>query len=285
VPAPPARNVKAVAFTSADVKHAARTLLDKATPATERTATIEACLPLADEVVREMAANMPADAEEEYRRIPAIWQVSIAAAKKNDGAVLKRLLAVSLPAKGDKLRDWQAVVIGGGIINGISQLESWPKRRLADLTKDDPALAGRWQGALENAIVMAENGGTPPGTRYDALRIVALSNHQAAGAILKKHLAKDAHAELQMGSVSGLVDVETEEAGKWLAAALPDLASENRKLAIAGLLRTPARAKLFLDMLEAKKANLEWVPATAHERLLKMQDGEIRRRVERVFGK
>ena len=41
------------------------------------------------------------------------------------------LLDASLPKRGEPLRDWQAVVVGGGAVNGISLEGGWPARRVA----------------------------------------------------------------------------------------------------------------------------------------------------------
>ena len=55
---------------------------------------------------------------------------------------------------------------------------------------------------------MADDEKVPTGTRYDALRIVALDSWKDAEPRLTKYLAKSANAELQQGAVSGLMDVE-----------------------------------------------------------------------------
>ena len=46
---------------------------------------------------------------------------------------------------------------------------------------------------------MADNEKVPDGTRYDALRIVALDDWKRAEPRLAKYLAKTANAELQQG--------------------------------------------------------------------------------------
>ena len=178
-----------------------------------------------------MTADLPDDAKEEYRRIPWIWRVSIAAGRKNDAKVLADLLDASLPKPGEPLRDWQAVVIGGGVINGLSLENVWPGRRIPELLKDRPEPAKRWEESLKQAATMAESQKVPTGTRYDALRMIALRGWDAAGPGLTKYLPKSAHPELQMGAVSGLVDVERPEVAGLLVKALPDLDDANRKLA------------------------------------------------------
>ena len=81
---------------------------------------------------------------------------------------------LSLPKKGEPLRDWQAVVLGGGVINGLSLEGKWPRQRIAELVRDNPELERRWAETLKLSHAMADNEKTPTGTRYDALRIVAL---------------------------------------------------------------------------------------------------------------
>src|SRR5205823_11768795 len=136
----------------------------------------------AADVIRAMVADRPAnDAKEEYRRILWVWRVAIAAGRANDPKVLAGLLELSLPKKGEPLRDWQAVVLGGGVINGLSLEGVWPGKRLAGLVRDNPELERRWAETLKLAHAMADAEKVPAGTRYDALRIVALDSWEAAG--------------------------------------------------------------------------------------------------------
>lgn len=199
--------------------------------------------PRAAEQIAELAKGI-VDAKTEYERIPAIWRVAIAAGKRNDPKELRDVLRVSLPGGKDPLRDWQAVVIGGGVINGVSQTGAWPAQRLAELIDDKP----RWEAALKQAVAMADDAKVPAGTRYDALRMVALADWEVAEPVLTKYLAKGTNAELQMGAVSGLADVDTPKAAELLWKSLGDLTPANRALAIDGLLRTPERAKLLKDV-------------------------------------
>src|SRR4051812_35465088 len=92
-------------------------ILDGSKPNADREALIVAHSGEAAELVSAMTRNLPvADAAEEYKRIPWIWRVAINAGKRNDSIELTSLLRVSVPKKGEPLRDWQAVVLGGGII-------------------------------------------------------------------------------------------------------------------------------------------------------------------------
>ena len=70
------------------------------------------------------------DIEDEYRHIPWLWRVAMAVGLRNDGGEIRDVLETSVPPAGSSLRDWQAVVIGGGLINGASQLGSGPSAAL-----------------------------------------------------------------------------------------------------------------------------------------------------------
>jgi hypothetical protein len=232
-----------------------------------------------------MTADLKAsDAKEEYRRIPRVWQVAIAAGRANDTRVIAGVLDVSLPKKGEALRDWQAVVLGGGMINGLNLEGIWPGRRLTELIREDTEIEKRWAECLKRAHAMADDEKVPTGTRYDALRIVALDEWRLAEPRLTKYLAKNSNAELQQGAVSGLVDAEDAGATAALVKALPDLTAGNRKLALAGLLQTPARTTALLDAIEKGGAKAEWLAKEHRDALLKHKDDAIRTRGVKLLG-
>jgi hypothetical protein len=146
-----------------------------------------------------------------------------------------------MPKEEEPLADWQAVVLGGGVINGISQKGLWPKRRLAELLADQPELLARWNRTLELASAMADDEAVKTGTRYDALRILGADDYQKWGPQIVRYLAAGVDDELHMGAVSGLSDMESPEVAAALIEAFPRLNEENRKLAFDALLRTPER--------------------------------------------
>jgi hypothetical protein len=261
-----------------------RQILDESLPAEERRQLAARQADRADAVVAALVADLPADdLPEEYRRIPWIWRVSVVAGRKNEADVLRALLKVSLPEEGEKLRDWQAVVIGGGIINGISLSGAWPRPRIEELLGNDEALRLRWQRALVSAAAMAGDTKVKTGTRYDALRMIALGPQEPQLKQLAGYLAKETNPELQMGAVSGLGDVDDPQAARLLSAALPELAPDNRILAIDALLRNDARTEVLLGLLESGKL----APATLNEaqrkKLRDLPDGRIRDRALRVL--
>jgi putative membrane-bound dehydrogenase-like protein len=227
----------------------AKFLLDDSQPVKDREAAVATISNNAAAVIRLMAEQIP-NAKEEYRRIPWIWRVAIAAGKRNNKDELKMVLDVSLPKTGESLHDWQAVVIGGGVINGLSMTQGWPRPRVIELIGKDRALSQRWNEALAASAKMADDAKINTGTRYDALRMIALRDWTEAGQQLTKYLSKGTNAELQMGAVSGLVDIDSADATKSLVAALSHLTGTNRTLALKGLLRSDSRVIALLDAVE-----------------------------------
>ncbi|MBX9622486.1 MAG: c-type cytochrome [Gemmataceae bacterium] len=263
----------------------AAVILDDKAPQAAREAAAREAIPQAGAVVRALVADLGNDPKEEYRRIPWVWRVAVGAGKANDAAVLRGLLDASLPEPNGKLRDWQEVVLGGGIVNGLTQAGVWPAARMAELLKDDPARLARWRRAVELSHAMADDDKVPHGTRYDALRMAALDDWEKARPRLAKYLAKDAHPELQQGAVSGLGDIDRPEAATALVKALPDLTPENRTLAVGGLVRTSARAGMLIGAIEAGTGKLDWVNSEQRATLLTDQDPAVRARAAKLFGK
>lgn len=261
-----------------------RQILDDALPAEKRRQLAADNADRAAEIVTAMVVDLPADdAAEEYRRIPWIWRVSIAAGRRNQEVPLRALLDVTLPKEGEKMRDWQAVVIGGGIINGISLSGGWPKPRIEELMGKDESLRHRWEKATTAAATMADDAQVKTGTRYDALRMIALDSTELRLKQLAKYLAKDANPELQMGAVSGLSDVDQPEAAKLLAESLPGLAPDNRVLAVDALLRTNARVEALLGLLESGKIAPRALSEPQRKRLRELPAGKLRDRVEAIL--
>src|SRR5437764_11054927 len=136
-------------------------ILDDAAPKDRRELLVKDAAPHAAEVIRAMTADLGADAKEQYRRIPWIWRVAVAAGKRNDAATIKPILQAALPLPDAALADWQVVVIGGGIVNGLSLAGAWPHERIAEIIFNDAQLKARWRHALEQAAAMALREPTP----------------------------------------------------------------------------------------------------------------------------
>ncbi len=265
-------------------KAAARDLLEDTLPQDRRQALINAYPEWAADLVAAMTADLKPDPVEEYRRIPWVWRVAVAAGKRNDAGQLRRLLGVSLPKAGAPLRDWQAVVVGGGIINGVSQAGAWPRPRLEELVKDNEGLSRRWRQALEQASAMADDAKVPAGTRYDALRVIALDAWERRGAQLAKYLATGTNAELQQGAVSGLADMEAPEATAKLLASLEGLTPGNQALALDGLLRSEARATALVEGLEQGKVKRAWLGEKHVQALRAVKDESLRARALKALA-
>ncbi|MFM7056068.1 MAG: hypothetical protein ACKO2P_04005 [Planctomycetota bacterium] len=226
-------------------------LLNDSVPQTEREALLKTDsrpdrrAPAA--VIRAMTRQLPQTpgSAEEYRRIPWIWRVAVDVGKTGSDEQVIDVLRTSLPRPGQPLQHWQAVVIGGGLINGISLSGRWPHEVLTAILHNHPELAVAWQATLDASVTMATETRVPTGTRYDAIRIAALLPWPQARNVLSPWLQPDSHPELQMGAVSGLSDVPEEDAAKLLITAFKQLTPANQTLAREALHRTPARRQLL----------------------------------------
>src|SRR5262249_3570344 len=262
----------------------AKQFLDDKVPPARRQALIDANPDLAADLVAAMADGLKPGTKEEYRRIPWLWRVAVAAGKRNDAAQLRKLLAVSLPGPAEPLRDWQAVVAGGGVVTGISLAGGWPAARLDELVRDDAGLKKRWERARDLAAAMADDAKVPAGTRYDALRMIALAGWEKRGAQLAKYLAKGTDNELAMGAISGLADIDSPPGASLLLAGLSHSSRGNRKLAVAALLRTAARTAALLDALEAGKVSRALLSEEQVKALRHHKDRKLRARAEKMLG-
>lgn len=259
-------------------------ILDDQRPASDREAIIKEHTHGAGELVPALAAGLDkADEKEEYRRIPWIWRVAIAAGRRADAAELKSLLDAALPRADERLADWQAVVVGGGVINGVSQSGHWPADYVGDLVKDDAALAARWRRSIELSAAMADSPKVRNGTRYDALRMVAMAGWERCGAQLKKYLAEGTNAELQMGAVSGLADVRAPQVGPLLLSGISHYPPTNRALALDALLRDDSRVAALLDATAAGKVSAARLGDARIEKLLATKDANLRARAEKLL--
>ena len=233
------------------IASAAAVMLDDKQGPDARNAVITANDDRAGELIAEMARGLGDDPVEEYRRIPWIWRVAVAAGKRNDAVQLKSVLEASLPAEDAPLHDWQSVVLGGGVINGLTQAGEWPRVRVEKIIGDDAALNRRWNQANEKSAALADNEKVNHGTRYDALRMIAMRDWERSGPQLRNYLAKGTHRELQMGAVSACGDIDDPRAAAALIEYLPGLDARNVPLAIDALKRTAERKHLLDEAVTA----------------------------------
>ena len=259
-------------------------LIDDKVPAAEREKLIAANLEKAAEIIPLMAAGLPEESgsKEEYRRIPWIWRVAVAVGKAADAENIEAVLRAGLPASEKRLEHWQSVVIGGGLINGLTLAGHWPDEVLAKILEGDQPLQAAWGHALLESSTMADDESVPKGTRYDALRMVALRDWAVAKPQLEKYLQKGIHDELQMGAVSGLSDVRDVQAAEMLIGSYGYLSEHNRKLALEGMLRDDAKSLVTLKAIENSALPAE---LKKNEMVLKLREHsneEIRKLAERI---
>ena len=285
----PAGDVLALAdgkplLAGAEIDEIARRILDDNLKEDQREALIAQHPDEAASLVVAMTQEMPQESKEEYRRIPWIWRVAVACGKRDREDQIVKMLEVSLPSQDQPLRDWQAVVIGGGVINGIGLKGEWPKSRIDGILRGKPDLSKRWKRSLQLAAVMAEDEKTFTGTRYDALRMIALDSDQTPWTALKKYLRKGIDDELQMGAISGLSDIESIDISRDILENVGHFNEENRVLALDALLRTNARIKALLDALENQQILVTQLSPTQRKSLRESKDPFIRDQAVRILG-
>ncbi|HEX5218894.1 MAG TPA: c-type cytochrome, partial [Verrucomicrobiae bacterium] len=260
----------------------ARIILDGSQPNEVREALIGANPQFAAEFIAEMTRDLTPGTPEEYIRIPWIWRVAIAAGKRNDAGEIKRVLVVATPSLTSPLRDWEAVVIGGGIINGLSLKGHWPAERITESIGDDPELAKRWARSLDLATAMAGDAKVPTGTRYDALRMLGVLPWDQSGEPLTRYLAKGTHAELQQGAISGLADVRSPKVGPALASGLSYFSQSNRDLALDALLRDESRMAVLVNEIAAGRVARAELNRSQIGRLNRATDPTLARRIREL---
>jgi len=246
----------------------AAALLDATRDQKQREELARAAAPRAAAVVTALVDGLPPkDEDEEYRRIPWIWRVAVAAGRAHDEQALVPLLDASLPREGAPLRDWQAVVLGGGVVMGLSQAGQWPRDVMAPWLAADATRAKRWARSLDLALQMADDASVRNGTRYDALRMLAVLPWDRAGQTLTRYLSGDVDAELQLGAIGGLSDLQDPRAGEALVAHATQYAEANRRHVINALLRTDERKARLREALRAGTIPDAWLTDEQRGRL------------------
>jgi hypothetical protein len=234
------------------------------------------------EQILELVKKVEVGTADEYREIPAIWRVAIAAGKRNDAIELKEILSIGLPKPDEPLRDWQAVVIGGGIINGLSLEGIWPRERIEKILRGDSELETRWLRSIKLASLMADDEKVRHGTRYDALRMLGVASWKDYGAQFNKYLGKGVNGELQQGAVSGLSDVDSNEAAKALIENFENFTEGNQRFALDALLRNDSRIDQLLNAVAGGKIKFAALGAERVKKLKSSSDHKIRERVEKL---
>ena len=230
-----------------------------------------------------MVKDLEPGTPEEYVRIPWIWRAAVAAGRRNQTAEMKSLLAASLPKPGQPLRDWEAVVLGGGVVHGISLTGAWPADRLKELLRGEKDLSARWKRVPDLAVVMAADENVKPGTRYDALRILGVESWKQRGATLSTYLGAGVHAEVQSGAIGAVNDMRTKEAGPALISSLKNFSDRNRSAALNALLRDDSRMAAVLDAVAAGRLTASDLGEARVQKLKAAENEKIRARAEQLL--
>ncbi|AGA29356.1 hypothetical protein [Singulisphaera acidiphila] len=262
----------------------ARQILDDALPQADREALIAKHPEASAELVAALVEDLTPGTDEEYRRIPWIWRVAIAGGRRNDAKELAQLLDASLPAPSARLDDWRAVVIGGGLINGVSLEGIWPAARFQEVLDGRPDLKPRWHEAIELASVMADDEKIKTGTRYDALRMLGVEPWDRCGAQLFRYLVKGVDPELQQGGVSGLADVPTPCAGPALLSGMNHYTPHVQNFALDALLRDEDRISALLDAVAEGRLDKSKLGAKRIATLVNHPQEDLKRRAVELLG-
>jgi hypothetical protein len=278
-------NVRA-ADSKSEAKSLARKILEDRRSESERKAIIVSHPELSLDLLQALVGDLPAhDLKEEYRRIPWIWRVTVTAAKRNDLREMKPIVDFTLPKPGDPLRDWQAVVMGGGIINGIGLVGAWPDEQMENLVADDPTLRSRWLRTLDLASAMADDPKVFNGTRYDALRIIGLDHWDRRGAQLAHYLkkGKGIDDELVQGAIGGLGTMRSPQIASAILSEYPHYNEENRDFALEALLKDPQRMSSLLDAIEVGTVRLADLSSTRRGKLTNSADPAVSARAHKLI--
>ena len=271
------------AQTSAAAALTQQILRDSATTAAQKRALIEGRPDLGVALLQELSRGMTPGTPEEYVRIPWLWRTALTAASRNDAQEIRQILDFSLPRGNEPLRDWQAVVVGGGLIDGLGRVGQWPSERLAEIMAGDDALRARYQRALDLASAMSDDPRVPNPTRFDALIMVGMQPWDKVGPQLQRYLAAGVEDELQRGAVVGLNALRAPYVPAVLLASLPNLTDRARTLAITGLLRTEDRTAALLDAVQAGRVTAAQIGAERVAALKAHSNAMIAARARQLF--
>ncbi|QDU82021.1 hypothetical protein Pla110_37740 [Polystyrenella longa] len=224
---------------------------------------------LAAEIVSSMTKDYPWKEEgEEYRRIPWIWRVSVNATKTLNEEEIRELLEVGLPELGEPMADWESVVIGGAVINGLTLKGKWPREFLRPILEQNTDLLERWNQMLEQSLEMADDTNVKTGTRYDALRNIGMLSWEEGGANLTKYLTASTDPELKQGAIGGLADMHSAAADNILLSGWVHYNDQNRFFALEGMLRTADRFRRLNQEIEAGRVDPGFLSDDQKQKLL-----------------
>ncbi len=288
VPAPAASEEPVHYDPAISAKTMGRHLIDPKSTDSRREILIELLPDRAAEKIAAMVEGLKhGDIDEEYRRIPWIWRVAILTGRRNNADEIRRVLDVSLPADvpDAKLDDWRAVVLGGGLINGVSLVGPLPGPRFDEILRESPGLKARWSKSIALASAMADDESVRTGTRYDALRMLGVEGWDKHGEHLVRYLAEGVDPELHQGAVCALVDIPSPRIVEPLLECLGRLTPSNRKFAIAGLARDADRREALITALESGRVRAEDVEEDVRRVLIDPAQTRSSERAKKLFAR
>ncbi|SHG50840.1 hypothetical protein SAMN05443144_13111 [Fodinibius roseus] len=262
----------------------ARQLLDEDVAEEERRTLAGEQADRAAEVLRALTRDLESGTDEEARRIPWIWRVSIKATGRNDAEQIRRLAEVGLPEMDEPLLNWQVVVLGGGIVNGLSREGHWPRPRIREILAGHPQLESRWQQAVERSYEVAEDPDLPYPWRYDALRLIAMDEGEQSIPELRSYLKRDLDYHLHMGAISGLSDIRSPKVPELLLSGWSHYNEQNRNLVLDGLLRTERRTRALLDAIEEGPLRADELGEEQLEQLKNHENPDLRKRAKQLLS-
>ena len=232
-------------------------LLDEEIEVEKRRNLAEEYPDLAVEMLNALVHDLETGTEEEANRIPWIWRVTIAAGSRNDVEEIREIMEISLPEENEPLLNWQCVVLGGGVVNGISRQDVWPRPRIDEILDGEPSLQDRWQHALNESYDYASNPDLPNPWRYDALRMVAMDEMERSIPELANYLEPGLNDHLHMGALRGLSDIQSPEVANLILENISGYSENNYNIALEVLMRTEDRRETLRSAISDGRIEIE----------------------------
>ncbi|MFN9591883.1 MAG: neutral/alkaline non-lysosomal ceramidase N-terminal domain-containing protein [Pirellulaceae bacterium] len=252
-----------------EVAEVAEQLLAPGLDPARRQRMIDSFWPKTDQILHHWSQQQPWSAEDQVRWIPTIWMLTNRACKSGDQDLAMRILDEALPRIDGTIDDWRVVVLGGGVVGGLSDSITWPRPVIENWMESDAQRIARCQRVLMFSIEKAADEKTSTGTRYDALRLVGMLPEEQVFSVLDPYWNGDVHEELRMGAISAASDIDSPQSVPLLSTAAKNESGHLRSLAIDGLLRTQAGRKSLVEELRMGNLPADALTAAQHERLQK----------------
>ncbi|MCA9261916.1 MAG: c-type cytochrome, partial [Planctomycetales bacterium] len=226
--------------------------------------------------IADLATQIADGVKQEYDAIPMIWESAIAAGRRNDDQELAEVIDLAIPSVNASVADWQFVALGGGVVNGLSEVGATPTLRVRVLFELSGRSAAEWNAVLEQAVACADATSVPMGTRYDAVRLLAVANWETHARHAVKYLTPDFDPELQLGAAQTLADHPSPQAVHHLFAALSRLSPPIQRQVVASLLRTSDRAQLLAAAIADGNVDRQSLTAEEQDRLQTLVQGDVK---------